>query len=133
VDTAAQREYWALELGHAVDALGVARTTRTQTITFLGTANLLVLGTALSVSKAGICLVASAIAVLLFLVDSGIRWNMRIYQMRGIVLQRRLSYREPDTFMQMQASRNPRAIQAHAKRTASASFRSTSSGKRSRN
>jgi hypothetical protein len=66
----ARREYWALESGQVVDQLGIVTTTRVQLVAFLGTANILVLGTALSVSKAGLCLVASAIAVLMFVLDA---------------------------------------------------------------
>jgi hypothetical protein len=98
-----RRAYWSMELGHVVDHLGIVTTTRVQLVTFLGTANLLVLGTALSVSKAGLCLVASAIAVLMFVLDARLRFAWRLLHVRGIVLQRRLSYGEPDTFMQMSA------------------------------
>jgi hypothetical protein len=99
----ARREYWALESGQVVDQLGIVTTTRVQLVTFLGTANILVLGTALSVSKAGLCLVASAIAVLMFVLDARLGFAWRLLHVRGIVQQRRLSNDEPDTFLQLSA------------------------------
>lgn len=111
-DDATQREYWALELGHVVQEIGSMWSTRIQALTFLGTANMLVLGTALSVSKAGLFLVASAIAILGYVVNSWTRSVQRVLHVRGIVLQRGLSDGEPDTYLQMWHTESPRMQEA---------------------
>jgi hypothetical protein len=111
-DDATRREYWALELGHVVQEIGTMWSTRIQALTFLGTANILVLGTALSVSKAGLCLIASAIATLGYVVNSWMQSAQRVLHVRGIVLQRNLSDGEPDTYLQMWHTESARMEEA---------------------
>lgn len=107
-------EYAGLELGHVVEQINSLNTARTQVAALFGTVNLAILGTALSTSKAGLFLFGAASVTLAGTVDLKLRALVVANTTRGIILQRRLSGNEPDTFLQAQPSRLTREALACA-------------------
>lgn len=101
---APDREYLMLELGQVLDYIGTFHTTRVQQVTFLGTINVLILGTALSTTKAGLFLVAAAVVAVASLGEARLRRQTIAATTRGILLQRHLSDGQRDTFLQNQPS-----------------------------
>lgn len=94
-----QDKYYEQELSQVIDRFNSLENFRVQLGAFLGTANLTVLGIALSTQKTGIILIATVILLLFIAIDQRFRKLCVTYLVRGIQLQKKFAPDDNDTFI----------------------------------
>ena len=80
-------EYHKMEIQEIFTSIRTANTLRIQVYSFFGTANLTILGVALSAKHAGLILLAASIIGVLLLVDRQLRRYSYVFLSRGVQLE----------------------------------------------
>jgi len=91
-------DYHKLEMSQVFERFNAIEDKRIQLGIFFGTANLTIIGIALSVQKVGILLIGVSILIIFMLMDMRVRENIAINYYRGLQLQKKYAPKDSETF-----------------------------------